>query len=30
MTLHFDDLIFYGGEEYHVVGTIAKKNLLQN
>ena len=25
--LDLDDLIFYGGEEYHVVGTIAKKNL---
>jgi thiamine-monophosphate kinase len=25
--LNLDDLIFYGGEEYHVVGTIAKKNL---
>lgn len=22
-----DDLIFYGGEEYHIVGTVAKKNL---
>jgi thiamine-monophosphate kinase len=25
--LDMDDLIFYGGEEYHVVGTVAKKNL---
>jgi thiamine-monophosphate kinase len=25
--LILDDLIFYGGEEYHVVGTVAKKNL---
>jgi thiamine-monophosphate kinase len=25
--LDIDELIFYGGEEYHVVGTVAKKNL---
>ena len=25
--LDLDDLIFYGGEEYHIVGTVAKKNL---
>ena len=25
--LKLDDLIFYGGEEYNLVGTVAKKNL---
>jgi len=25
--LDIDDLIFFGGEEYHIVGTITKKNL---
>ena len=25
--LNFEDLIFYGGEEYNIVGTVAKKNL---
>lgn len=27
--LDFHDLIFYGGEEYNIVGTITKKNLLK-
>lgn len=27
--LEFHDIIFYGGEEYHIVGTISKKNLLR-
>lgn len=27
--LDFHDLIFYGGEEYNIVGTITKKNLLE-
>lgn len=25
--LDIDDLIYYGGEEYHVIGTVSKKNL---
>ncbi len=25
--LGLDDLIFYGGEEYHIIGTIPKKNI---
>lgn len=27
--LDFHDLIFYGGEEYNIVGTITKKNLME-
>jgi len=27
--LEYYDLVFYGGEEYHIVGTISKKNLLK-
>jgi thiamine-monophosphate kinase len=27
--LDFHDLVFYGGEEYHIVGTISEKNLLE-
>jgi thiamine-monophosphate kinase len=27
--LNLEDLVFYGGEEYHIVGTISKKNLLK-
>jgi thiamine-monophosphate kinase len=27
--LDFHDLVFYGGEEYNIVGTITKKNLLE-
>ena len=25
--LDMDDLIYYGGEEYHIIGTVSKKNL---
>ncbi|HEU5120211.1 MAG TPA: thiamine-phosphate kinase [Candidatus Nitrosocosmicus sp.] len=28
-SLDYFDLIFYGGEEYHIVGTISEKNLLK-
>lgn len=27
--LSVDDLIFYGGEEYHIIGTIPKKNIIK-
>jgi len=27
--IDIEDLIFYGGEEYHVIGTITKKNLIK-
>jgi thiamine-monophosphate kinase len=27
--LDFHDLVFYGGEEYNIVGTISEKNLLE-
>ena len=27
--LDFNDLVFYGGEEYNIVGTISEKNLVE-
>ncbi len=27
--LEYHDLVFYGGEEYHIIGTISEKNLLK-
>jgi len=27
--LDFHDLVFYGGEEYNIVGTISEKNLVE-
>lgn len=27
--LNFDDIVFYGGEEFHIVGTVNEQNLLK-
>lgn len=27
--LDFDDVVFYGGEEYHIIGTVTKQNLFR-